>query len=424
MRIMLINHFPLAGSGSGTYTHNIATHLVKKGHEVCIVMPENTTHYSGCDGVAIYPVFFTNEEHIPNALPFNFPCFTSHMSSRMSFFSLTDTQIEEYLSVFEKTIEEALLDFKPDIIHSQHIWLLSWLASKTGIPYIITSHGTDLMGYQKSNRFRQWADEAAAHAEHIITISRDNDRLVRDFFPANADKLILMKNGYDASRFYPEAVTKEEVLTSFGVQPLTHLVLFSGKHVHFKGIDVLIEAAKIYEGEHPGKIVTVLTGEGDLTGELKKLVSSRMLKNVHFLGYIDISQMRALYSVADVTAVPSRREPFGLVAVEALACGCPVVATNQGGLPDIIDDNVGALVDVDDPIALADAIQKEIFRPDRSERGRYAMRYAVDNFAQDALTDVLVQTYESVLRRTGLNDSADDPETRTIAPVCASEQSS
>ena len=403
MRIMMINHFPLAGSGSGTYTHNIATHLLKKGHEVCIVMPENSSHYAGCDGAVLYPVFFTNKELILNALPFDFPCFTSHMNSRMSFFDLTDTQITAYLSVFEMTIEKAVQDFKPDIIHSQHIWLLSWLAHKTDIPYVITSHGTDLMGYGKSKRFRHWANEAAAGAEHIITISHDNDYLVRQYFPSCAYKLILMKNGYDTSRFYPEQVTKEEVLTSFGIQPLKHLVLFSGKHVHFKGIDVLIEAAKIYEGEHPGEIITVITGEGELTEKLKKQTSDRKLKNVHFLGYIDISQMRAWYSAADVTAVPSRREPFGLVAVESLACGCPVVATNQGGLPDIVNDKVGSLVDVDDPMALSDAIQTEIYKCDRNKRGLYAAQYAIENFAQGSLTDALVEVYEAVLRRTGEN---------------------
>jgi glycosyltransferase involved in cell wall biosynthesis len=401
MRIILINHFPIVGSGSGTYTRNIAAHLVKQGHEVCVIMPENTTHYAGCDGVAIYPVFFTNKEHIQNALPFNFPCFTTHPRSQTSFFDLSDAQIGAYLSGFEREIEKAVHDFKPDIIHAQHIWLLAWLAGKTGVPYVITSHGTDLMGYQKSTRFRSFADEAAAGAKQIISISNDNDYLVRQLFPSCADRLTLMKNGYDTSRFYPECVTSDEILKSYGFHPLKYLVLFSGKHVYFKGIDVLIEAARIYEGEHPGKIVTAIAGEGELTGQLKKQASDCKLRNVHFLGHIEYSQLRALYSMADVTVVPSRREPFGLVAVEALACGCPVIATNQGGLPDIVNDKVGALVDVDDPVALAAAVQAEIFRSDRKDRSRFAAQYAIDNFSQDPLVETLVKMYENVLPQTG-----------------------
>jgi glycosyltransferase involved in cell wall biosynthesis len=362
-------------------------------------MPENTTRYSGCDGVVIYPVFFTYKKHIQNALPFNFPCFTSHPCSQTSFFDLSDEQIDAYLSEFEKTIGKAVRDFNPDIIHAQHVWLLGWLAGKTGVPYVITSHGTDLMGYQKSKRFRRWADEAADGAKQIITISHDNDQLVRELFPSCVNKLTLMKNGYDTSRFYPEYVTKDKILESFGLHPLKYLVLVAGKHVYFKGIDILIEAARIYEGEHPGEIITALAGEGELTGQLKKQVNDCKLRNVHFLGHVEYSQLRLLYSAADVTVVPSRREPFGLVAVEALACGCPVVATNQGGLPDIINDKVGALVDVDDPVALAAAIQTEIFRSDRDERGRFAAQYAVEKFSQNPLVKTLIKIYETVLQQ-------------------------
>ncbi|GAH19946.1 unnamed protein product, partial [marine sediment metagenome] len=70
------------------------------------------------------------------------------------------------------------------------------------------------------------------------------------------------------------------------------------------------------------------------------------------LGYISNEQLIDLYNIADVSTVPSRSEPFGLVAIEALACGTPVVGTNQGGLPDFINEDIGALVDVEDDIAL------------------------------------------------------------------------
>ena len=90
MKVLMINHFPLAGSGSGTYTRNIAVHLMKKGHEVCIVMPENTKQFGGIPGVKIYPVYFSYEETIGDALPFNFPCFTTHPRSTMTFFDLDE----------------------------------------------------------------------------------------------------------------------------------------------------------------------------------------------------------------------------------------------------------------------------------------------------------------------------------------------
>ena len=77
MRILMINHFPLMGSGSGTYTRNLAVHLKELGHEVCIILPENTKDPSAPDGVRLHPVYFTadgSSERIEGALPFNFPC--------------------------------------------------------------------------------------------------------------------------------------------------------------------------------------------------------------------------------------------------------------------------------------------------------------------------------------------------------------
>ena len=395
MRVLIINHFPIAGSGSGTYTRNIAVHLMKKGHEVRLIIPENTAKFNKIPGVRIDPVFFSYDEPIKNAMPFNFPCFTTHPRSIMTFFDLDDTQLEAYLSAFERVIAKAVDDFKPDIIHAQHIWLLSWLAGKTGVPCVITAHGTDLMGFQKTTRFRQYATEAALMSKRIITISNDNDELVKSLFPDSAGKAIFMRNGYDPERFFPEQVKKNQLQSLFGITLKKRLVMFAGKLAYFKGIDVLINAAKLYEGERPGEIVTIIAGDGELSEQLKKQAEEQMLSDVHFLGSLDISQLRGLYSTADVCVVPSRREPFGLVAVEALACGSTVVATNEGGLPDIINNEVGSLVEVDDPFGLSAAIIHELYRPDRKERKKAAAEYAFKKYAQDSLMDELIEIYES-----------------------------
>ena len=395
MKILMINHFPITGSGSGTYTRNVAVHLMKKGHEVAVVLPENQADYAVVEGAAMYPVFFTYEEKIDGALPFNFPCFTTHPRSGVQFWDLDDNQIQQYLDAFDAVIQKAVGEFKPDVIHGQHIWLLSWLAIKTGVPYVITAHGTDLMGYQKNDRFRKYAHEAASGAKKIITISHDNDALVREIFPDCADSAVYMKNGYDTAQFFKVAASREEVLKEFGLTPLKKLVFFAGKLAHFKGVDIFLESVRLYENERPGEILTVLAGDGELSADLRKQAADSKLKDVHFLGFVDIAKMRYLYSVADVSIVPSRREPFGLVAIEALACGCPVIATNQGGLPDIINDNVGALVDVEDAVGLKDAIIKEIYRPDSQERREYCAKYVYKEFAQDSLMDTLVEIFKS-----------------------------
>ena len=88
-----------------------------------------------------------------------------------------------------------------------------------------------------------------------------------------------------------------------------------------------------------------------------KLKAARLgLRGVRFIGHQTQTALAALYSVSDVFAMPSRAEPFGLAALEAMACGLPVVGTSAGGLMDIITPDVGSLVPVDDPEALGGAL--------------------------------------------------------------------
>ena len=173
MKVLMVNHFPLEGSGSGTYTKNIAAHLTKQGHEVCAVFPENSPS-ADIPGVRLIPVMFsakgakrrTKKEY----LPFNFPCFTTHPRSTTTFADLSSEEFAQYLAAFDAAIHKAVMEFQPDIIHAQHIWCLSWLAVKHHIPTVVTTHGTDLMGCVKWLGFRGFAEETVKHCTKIIAI--------------------------------------------------------------------------------------------------------------------------------------------------------------------------------------------------------------------------------------------------------------
>ena len=403
MRVLILNHFPLAGSGSGTYTQNISTYLAEKGHEVCVILPENTLDFEAPNSFDVVPVYFANKgdgKEIKGALSFNFPCFTTHPRSSQTFYDLTDEQLAAYIAAFEAAIDKTIRVFKPDIIHVQHVWVLAWIAMKTVVPYVVTCHGTDLMGYQKSKHYRFYADEAATQAGSIIAISKDNVSLAKETFPQSASKIFYQKNGYSTLLFHPVDVTKEEVMAEYGLPHADYVVLFVGKLAHFKGVDVLLNAARLYEEKSGGRIATIIAGDGELADDLKRHAKKNKLRNVHFMGFVPITRLNELYSMADVAVVPSRREPFGLVAIEALACGCPVVATNQGGLPDIISNEVGSLVDVDDAVGLARAIEREMFNPDRIEKGVFAAQYAEKNYSQARIIDELIGIYNTVQKKT------------------------
>ncbi len=410
MKILMINHFPLAGSGSGTYTRNLAVHLSTLGHDVRIILPENSPDYDTPPGVRLRPVFFTPDEgtdpslYPKKPLPFNFPCFTSHPRSVTTFGDLDEDQLKQYREAFRKAVLEEISNDRPDVIHGQHVWILPALAADTGIPLVLTAHGTDLMGYDRWPAFREAARTAMNACSAVISISKDNCTLLEERFPEHRDKIVMMRNGYDPEVFRPLTLTREEVLGPYGITPEEYtgrkIVSFAGKLAHFKGVDVLLEAVKRYETADPAS-VTLIIGDGDERSTLRRQAESLSLKTVRFLGSVSQQELCRLYSIADVNIVPSRREPFGLVAIEAMACGTPVIASDQGGLPDFVNDSVGALVRPEDPEDLALHIT-EILQ--RSGNGDYPgwrrsiAEYAHTHYAQDTIIKELDSLYHRVCR--------------------------
>lgn len=309
MRVLLMNHFPLQGSGSGVYTVNIARALVRKGHEVCIIMPEN----------------------------------------------------------------EVLAELDVD-----------------GIPLIITAHGTDLIGFQKSERFRVQACKAFDTADAIITISKDSTALVNKLF-GEPEKVHLVRNGYDPTVFYPDESSVAEVLAHFDIDgDYDDIVSFAGKFAHFKGIDILLNAAALYERDG---VATIIAGDGELFGEMTALAKELGLRHVHFVHNQPHDVLRHLYSCATVSLLTSRNEPFGLVAIEALACGAPVIASDEGGPLDIITPEVGLLFQSENPEDLAREVQLVLDGDIDFDREEVA-RYALENYSQDVSIDELIALYE------------------------------
>ena len=236
MKVLLINHFPLQGSGSGIYTMNIARELVKEGHEVFVIDIDNQYDTSN------YPfqrrtIICDKTKNAEPDLEFNFPCFTTHPRSIMTYYDLSNEELEKYVAKFIEITQEAVAGFKPDVIHAQHLWITPYAALQTGVPYVITVHGTDLMGFKKDKRYHKYALEGAENASKIITISRQvhNDTLELYKLPEN--QLVLNPNGFDDEIFKVKDVNKEKLFMKFGLNIVPNkLVSFVGKFTDFKGI--------------------------------------------------------------------------------------------------------------------------------------------------------------------------------------------
>lgn len=396
MRILLVSHFPLIGSGSGFYTKNIAKSLVKLGHDVCIIMSENTAETEDIEGITIKTVFFNNGEDIENSLPFNFPCFTTHPRSSITFNELNDEQLRMYEKAFEEAIEEAICTFKPDVINAQHIWILSSIASKYNIPTVITSHGTDIIGYNEWERFRRYSEEAVERCSKIITISDSNHELVTKIFENVQEKTVCISNGYDQDVFYKNNYDKNKILKQIGINKVYEKVLvFSGKLVEVKGVDILLKAAKIYENED---ILTIICGEGVLHEELEELAKELELKNVVFVGNQSQKMLNRLYNIADATILSSRYEGLPLTVLESLACGTPLVVTNIDSMQKFMQKEFGIMVEKENPNALAKGITDILNKKEEYNSDKLAS-YMKENFAQEELTRRIAEVYKSCIKK-------------------------
>lgn len=418
MRILMLNHFPLVGSGSGVYTLELARALKRLNHEVGLVYPDHYKVDQVLEEDLYHQTFYFQNDLEPeranapegikafqNTVPFNFPCFTSHPKSHNTFKALKEEEIEQYLHAMKRALDEAIDVFRPDILHIQHIWVGAYLAHQTGLPYVVTCHGTDLMGFSEDPRYREMALTGLKGAYKVIAVSEQVleaaiktyglEHLGKDSPEQQAFVKIL--NGYSPKVFNLEPRPLPDFMEAYYKEnPKAKWVTFTGKFTHFKGIDVLLRAAAVYE-KADSNLYTLISGSGVLRETLEALTKELELKRVIFLGHQSPEDLTAIYQRASVHVVPSRTEPFGLVAVEALACGLPVVGTAAGGLLEIVNSRVGRLVPIDFPDALARAVLEMVVANAGRSMEKRCSDYAHQHFSWEKTARASMGLYEQAI---------------------------
>lgn len=379
MRILIVLQFYLDGSGSGIYVQNEAREMLALGHDVWVVAPNVRVDVSRPFHTST--VLFMQPMSGPMTCDHDVPYFTTHPVSAVRFVDLADAQLEHYISLWRLVLKQQIEAFRPDVIHCHHASVAASILSEQAIPYVITLHGTDLIGFKTDPRLRESALKGVMGAYRLISISNWVTEEAISVLGVSADRFELIHNGYNEALFYPLPVSPGAILAKHYLEGSpSAIVCFAGRLAHFKGIDLLIRAATLYEQRVPG-VLTLIVGHGHLRAELETLAAELDVQGIRFLGALGQKEVAELYTIADVSVVPSRHEPFGLVALEALACGTPVVGTCGGGLPDFIDDRVGRLVPLEDWQALGEAIAGEILAQTKASKGVFAARYAREGFS-------------------------------------------
>jgi glycogen(starch) synthase len=230
-----------------------------------------------------------------------------------------------------------------DLIHG-HDWLVAQaaatLAERAGVPYVTTIHATEhgrhqgwVQDYPQSHihSVERWM---ARRADAVIVCSYYMRGHVADIFDIDERRISVIPNGIDPSELQPAGDL--DVLRRKFAEPHEKLVLFIGRLVYEKGFQLALDAL-------PGVVEQVenvrylVAGSGTHEAELKAQ-AERLGLSDHgvFLGWIGDDVLHSLYRIADLCVVPSIYEPFGLVALEAMASGCPCIVADTGGLREVV----------------------------------------------------------------------------------------
>ncbi|HZT41918.1 MAG TPA: glycosyltransferase family 4 protein [Chthonomonadaceae bacterium] len=239
------------------------------------------------------------------------------------------------------------------------------LAQDFGCPVVILVFGSDLNDLADRPALREEVRSKLQQAQRIIAVSAAlRERTIE--LGIDPEKVVVQRNGVDGERFRLQ--DRQEVRARLGLPADRRLICTVGNVMHVKGQDVLIEAMGLLRGNEDPCADLALVGGGYMGAvEVVEKLQARvhelgLSERVRFLGRRPHEEVADWIGASDVYCLPSRNEGCPNVVLEALACGRPVVASNVGGVPELLNAGNGILVPAEDPAALADGLRQALNR--------------------------------------------------------------
>jgi glycosyltransferase involved in cell wall biosynthesis len=296
------------------------------------------------------------------------------------------------------------------LVHTNY-WISAWvgmeLKKRQPLKQIHTYHSLGAVKYKSIAAIPMIASTRLAveksvleTAERIVATSPQEQEHMRSLVSTKGN-IDIIPCGTDIRRF--GSMTKEAARATLGIEPDAKVVFYVGRFDERKGIETLVRAVGRSQFRHDEKLKLIIGGgsrpgqsDGKERERIEKIVDELGMRNLTtFPGRIGDDILPAYYTAADITVVPSHYEPFGLVAIEAMACGTPVIASDVGGLQfTVVSEETGLLAAPKDEAAFATGIDRILGNPEwRDQLGRNARTRVETQFSWDGVAHQLSELY-------------------------------
>ena len=323
----MVGQFPPHFGGVGVHIHTLSKKLVEEGHEVFVITYPHK-EIRDIDGI-----------HVIGTKGINLPGIRGLMFKNNA----------------KKELEDLIKKEDIDIIHGHYLFPAGAAAVEVGnkhnIKTYVTAHGSDMFELYKSKPFmRPTIKKVLKNADGIFAVSKAlRQEIIATGVSGIAEKTKLSWNSVDISKF--SLKDDDSFKKEFGLfdKPI---VLFVGNLIKRKNVGALLEAKKIAKSDY----YLVIVGDGPLSKKLRKKVEDENISDVIFTG--SRTDVENIIPNCDFLVLPSFSESFGLVLIEALACGKPVIGSDVGGISEIINEDVGLLVNPNDISLISNSIDR------------------------------------------------------------------
>lgn len=325
----MVGQFPPHVGGVGVHIHTLSKELVKQGHEVYVITYPHKD-IKDIDGI-----------NVIGTKGLNIPGVRGLMFKKNA----------------KKALESLLEKEDIDIIHGHYLFPAGAAAvevgNEHGIKTYVTAHGSDMFEvYKKQPIMRSTLKNVLKRADVVLAVSNAlRHEIIATGVSGISNKTRICWNSVDIEKFSQNEDNSFRNELGLTDKPI---VLFVGNLIKRKNVDSLLEAKKIANSNY----YLVIVGDGPLFKKLKKKVEDENIRDVIFTG--SRNDVENIIPSCDVLVLPSLSESFGLVLIEALACGKPVIGSNVGGITEIITDDVGLLVNPNKVSSIASAIDRII----------------------------------------------------------------